>query len=258
MTTEVNPSNFLDTEIIIKTGIIETSVVVKESKTPNHWSLAVPKKHKQNAFLGDLHRVHKNSSNFELEKQCIKKKYLSINLPYNFIQSTFNSYQQKCESLILNWLFEEKHRKTMYIRIPFCESNKHYVLKFIRKLEGFTKEKYSFALIWKTRNKRSRFSLKDKTSYISSVVYKGKCNRGKSYIGETGRNFIIRWDENIHIGKNSEPATHFYQFPEQRFSWKILRRVPDKVRLMLKKDKDKERFMEHITLCVYALLLLIK
>ena len=99
MTTEVNPSNFLDTEIIIKTGIIETSVVVKESKTPDHWSLAVPEKYKQNAFLGDLHRVHKNSSNFELEKQCIKKKYLSINFPYNFIQSTFNSYQQKMRIL---------------------------------------------------------------------------------------------------------------------------------------------------------------
>ena len=94
---EVTPSKFLDTEIMIKNGIIETSVVVKESKIPNHWSSAVSKRYKRNAVLGDLHRANKISSNFELEKQRIKKKYLSVNFPYNFIQSTFNSYQQ-CES----------------------------------------------------------------------------------------------------------------------------------------------------------------
>ena len=44
LTVEVNSSKFLDTEIMIKNGIIETSAVVKESKIPNHWSSAVPKK----------------------------------------------------------------------------------------------------------------------------------------------------------------------------------------------------------------------
>ena len=195
LTMQVNPSKFLDTEIMIKNGIIETSVLVEESKIPNHWSSAVLKKYKRNAILGDLHRAHNISSNFELEKQLIKKKYLSVNFPYNFIQSTFNSYQQKCESLIAIWLFEEKHRKTIYIRIPFCQSNEHYELKFIRKLESFTKEKYSFVIICKTRNIRSLFNLKDKTSHMSSVVYDRKCNCGKNYIGETGRSVSIRWDE---------------------------------------------------------------
>ena len=102
LTIEVNPCKFLDTDIMIKNGIIETYVAVKESKISNHWSSAVPKKCKRNAILGDLHRAHKISSNFELEKQRIKKKYLSVNFPYNFIQSTFNSFQQKCESLIPN------------------------------------------------------------------------------------------------------------------------------------------------------------
>ena len=93
LTIEVNPSKFVDTEIMIKNGIIETSVAIKESKILNHWLSAVPKKYKRNAILGDLHRAHKISSNFELEKQRIKKKYLSVDLPYNFIQSTFKSYQ---------------------------------------------------------------------------------------------------------------------------------------------------------------------
>ena len=45
LTKEVNPSKLLDTEIMIKNGIIEISVVVKESKMPSHWSSAVPKKY---------------------------------------------------------------------------------------------------------------------------------------------------------------------------------------------------------------------
>ena len=225
LATEVNHSKFLDTEIMIKNGIIETSVVVKESKIPNHWSSAVPKKYKRNAILGDLHRAHKISSNFKLEKQRIKKKYLNVDFLYNFIQSTFNSYQQKCKLLIPNWLFDEKHRKIIYITIPFCQSNEHYALKFIKKLESFTKEKYSFVIIWKTRNIRSPFNLKDKTSHVSSVVYVGKCNCGKNYISETGPNVTIRWDENSGIGKNSEPAKHLNQFHENRFNWEIIRKT---------------------------------
>ena len=206
LTIEVNPSKFLDTEIIIKNGIIETSVAVKESKVCNHWSSSVPKKYQRNAILGDLHRAHKISSNFELEKQYIRKKILTLVSHTISFSFTFIHYQQKCESLIPNWLFTEKYRKTIYIRIPFCQSNAHYALKFIRKLEGFTKKKYSFVIIWKTGNIRSLFNLKDKTSYVSSVVYDGKCNCGENYIGEAGPNVTIRWDEHSDIGKNSESS----------------------------------------------------
>ena len=38
LTIEVNPRKFLDTEIMVKNGTIETSVIVKESKIHNHWS----------------------------------------------------------------------------------------------------------------------------------------------------------------------------------------------------------------------------
>lgn len=46
--------------------------------------------------------VQKISGNLEFEKQPIKKKHLRATFPYNFIQSAFNSYQEKCESLIPN------------------------------------------------------------------------------------------------------------------------------------------------------------
>ena len=52
----------------------------------------------------------------------------------------------------------------------------------------------------------------------------------KNYIGKTGRNVTIRWDEHIDISKNSEPAKQLNQFPEYRFKWKTPRRVANIVR----------------------------
>ena len=57
-------------------------------------------------------------------------------------------------------------------------------------------------------------------NHVSSVVYKGKCNW----------NITVRLEKHSDIAKNSEPAKHLNQFPEHRFNWKILRRVPNKVR----------------------------
>ena len=57
-TIEVNPSKFLDMKFMIKNGIIETSVALNESKTPNHWSSKAPKEYNRNAILRDLHRAH--------------------------------------------------------------------------------------------------------------------------------------------------------------------------------------------------------
>ena len=47
--------------------------------------------------------------------------------------------------------------KKNYIRISFCQSNEQYALEFIRKLEVFINEKYSFVMVWNTRNARSFF-----------------------------------------------------------------------------------------------------
>ena len=114
-TIEINLSTFLDMEFRIKNGIMEISIVVKKSTIPSHWSSAVSKKYKWNAILGDIHRAHEIQSNLELEKQSIEKKILAL----SFIQSTFNSDQRKFESLIHNWLFQEKHRAAIYFIIPF-------------------------------------------------------------------------------------------------------------------------------------------
>lgn len=66
LTIAVKKSKVLNTEIMIKFGIIEASTVVKESKISNHWLLAVShwllavlKMFIRNVVLGHLNRVHK-------------------------------------------------------------------------------------------------------------------------------------------------------------------------------------------------------
>ena len=150
LTTQKNPSKFLDIKFMIENGIIKASVVVKESKIPNQWSSVVFKKYKRIGIPEDLHRGQKSWSNFELGKEL--QKISSVNFTDNFIHSSFDSYKQKCESLIPNWLFEEKHRKALCIRILLCQWNEHYALVFPKKWESLTREKHSFDIIWKTRN----------------------------------------------------------------------------------------------------------
>ena len=78
MTIEVNPSKFLDTEIIIMNSIIETSLVVNESKIPYHWSSADPKKYKRNAILGELHRAKKFQVILNLTNRVLIKSILAL------------------------------------------------------------------------------------------------------------------------------------------------------------------------------------
>ena len=47
------------------------------------------------------------------------------------------------------------------------------------------------------------------------------------YIGETIRNYKVRWDEHNGVNKNSEPAKHLGRNIEYEFSWYVLTRAPE-------------------------------
>ena len=53
-TVEVNPSKFLDSNIKIVNGKVETSVYRKPNKMPVHWTSKVPKRYKRNLINDDL------------------------------------------------------------------------------------------------------------------------------------------------------------------------------------------------------------
>ena len=104
-TIEINPTKFLDTEIIILNDEVVTSVHRKESKLPLPWESKVPKHYKRNALLGELHQAKEISSNFQKEVKNIKEKFSKANFPLRFTDSvaaqfnssTYNNNERKVE-----------------------------------------------------------------------------------------------------------------------------------------------------------------
>ena len=74
------------------------------------------------------------------------------------------------------------------------------------------------------------FPLKDKNPCPACKIYQGTCICGLSYIGETSRNVAIRLDEHEDVKKDSEPAKHLYEFPDHKFTWKIITSASKKYR----------------------------
>ena len=54
---EVNPTKFLDTELVRENGEITTQFFSKSTKLPVHWSSKIPVRYKRNAITGELHRA---------------------------------------------------------------------------------------------------------------------------------------------------------------------------------------------------------
>ena len=55
----------------------------------------------------------------------------------------------------------------MLIELPFCAKNENTSKRFLTKLRHFTKDRYEFAIKWRTRKVRSMFNLKDKNPHPS-------------------------------------------------------------------------------------------
>ena len=225
-TKEENPSAFLDTAIHRhQDGNITTSVYTKPNKIPTLWTSRVPLKYKKNTLRTELHRAKSISSDFEEETKRITKKYSDAGYPIRFIKSVIKQFNEPPDpEEIPYWLFED--RRTVLIRLPFCESNEKDSKSFIKRLETFTRDKYIFKIIWTTKKIRSLFPLKDKNQHRSSVIYEGTCTCGEKYIGETIRNTDIRWTEHNTPSAKSEPAKHLQNNTTHKFAWKIISSAP--------------------------------
>ena len=58
------------------------------------------------------------------------------------------------------------------------------------------------------------------------MIYEGNCSCVDNYVGESGRNVVLRWDEHEDPNKESEPAKYLKFFPDHQFEWKVLTRAP--------------------------------
>ena len=101
---------------------------------------------------------------------------------------------------------------------------------FLKKLCEFTNDHFIFRIIWKTRNVRSFFPLKDRNRYQSCKIYKGVCSCGATYIGETERNVSVRWNEHNHPDGKSEPSKHLRENIDHEFTWSVISDAPKNMR----------------------------
>ena len=58
----------------------------------------------------------------------------------------------------------------------------------MKKFHHFTGDKYNIAVKWLTKKVKSLFPSKDRNIHPPCKIYKGVCNCGETYIGETIRN----------------------------------------------------------------------
>ena len=81
-------------------------------------------------------------------------------------------------------------------------------------------------IMWKTKNIRPLFPLKDKNDYKSCVIYKRDCSCSSRYIGETKHNAEVRWNEHNNPTKSSEPSKHLRSNINHYFTWAVISNAP--------------------------------
>ena len=151
-TVEVNPSKFLDSNIKIVDGKVETSNCRKPNKIPVHWTSKVPKRYKRNAINGDLSRSYQISMNFDHKKEIIRERYHLAGCPTRFVDSVIDQFHQKLideqaeyELIIPDFLFAEP-KKFILVEIPYYVSNENTVKRFLGRLQSFVYHKLDIAV----------------------------------------------------------------------------------------------------------------
>ena len=135
LTLEVNPTKFLDTELVRENGEITTQVFSKSTKLPVHWSSIIPLRYKSNGITGELHWAKRIASDFSKELKRIRQKYWNAKFPLKFINETICNFERGKEEMIIpEWLFDE--RKTYSVRFPYSPLNEKFSKVFTRKIES--------------------------------------------------------------------------------------------------------------------------
>ena len=137
--------------------------------------------------------------------------FMKADYPLGFINSVVNDVKRgKCrdESFIIPPSLFEITKPFTLAEIPYCELNEITSKHFLKKFQKFTNNSLRIVIMWKIRNVRSLFPLKDKSDYISCVIYKGDCSCGSCYIGETKHNAEVQWNKHNNPTKSSEPSKH--------------------------------------------------
>ena len=193
-----------------------------------HYS-KVPLQYKQNVILGELHRAKIIGSDFNYEVSKIFKKFIRAGYSSKFISNQLEKFMfSKNDFLIPKWMFEE--RINVHMKLPFCPKNEKVIRKYLDTNEEFTGFRIKVTYSWITTKVRSLFPIKNKMSHHHHVIYKGVCSSENTYIGETKRNSVVRWNEHESLSGTSEPSKHLASNPTHQFTWKILEKASSNMR----------------------------
>ena len=220
LTIEVAPTRFLNTCLHLNNGFYDFKVYRKTRQQPIHWSSKILRSYKRNMILGDLHRSNRISSNFS-EVKFISHKYEKADYHKGFINSVARQFQERSNQhkiddfdvCIIPPNFFDIPKSFILIELPFCENNEIKSKHFLKKFHRFAQDRFEVVIKWKTRQVKILFPLKNKS------IYKGTCSCGETYIGETIRNALLRWDEHNDPTKKSEPAKHLKNNFNHVFNW---------------------------------------
>ena len=114
-----------------------------------------------------------------------------------FVNSAINDFESKEHGPMIT-----KSKPIVLIDIPFFNENEKVFKQLLKKLKVFTKEKYDFRIVRKTKKVKQLFPLKEKNPYHSCKIYEGVCSCKENYIGETKRNVITCWNEHENPNKD--------------------------------------------------------
>ena len=176
-----------------------------------------------------MYRSRKIASNFDIEIRAIKAKHNKTKHPRQFIESVTRDFitpLDKDESFIIPPNMFAVKKPFLLLEIPYCEQNEIASKRFIKKFHHFTGDKYNIAVKWLTKKVKSLFPSKDRNIHPPCKIYKGVCNCGETYIGETIRNVEERWSEHNSADNKPEPAKHLADNEKHSFFLSILLAAP--------------------------------
>ena len=135
LTLEVNPTKFLDRELVRENGEITTQVLSKSTKLPVHWKSKIPVRYKRNVVTGELlHRDKRIVSDFNQELKRIREKYRNAGFLLTFTNESICNFKRGTEEMIIpEWLFDE--RKTFSVRFPYSPANEKFSKLFMKKIK---------------------------------------------------------------------------------------------------------------------------
>ena len=139
-TLEVNPTKFLDTELVRENGEITMQVFSKSPKLPVYWSSKIPVSYKDNAISGEINRAKRIAPDFNKELKRMWQKHRNAGFSLIFINKTICNVERRKEEMIIpEWLFDEKQ---------LFQLGSHTLLR-TRNLVKYLREKSKISLMTK-------------------------------------------------------------------------------------------------------------